>query len=168
MNNAAQPVALKTELSLRTRAAARAALATGPVLWAALAALNLILFHGYIHQGYPLTPAVQVTAGKMILDALFCALPGALLASAAGFALPRGPQQLIACGAAFLAGLWYGRELIGSIYRVDFGTTWAFGEAARDLAWHPAWGPVLTIGGLALQMLLIRHLRAREDRPLTP
>lgn len=167
MKSAPQRAEIQLKPEVRSDAMLRAGLACGAVLWAALAALNLILFHDYIYQGYPLSPEVQVTAGKMILDALLCALPGALVAAGAGFALPRGWPHLAGAGAAYLTGLWYGRELVASIYRIDFGTTWAFGEAARELAWHPVWVPALTIGGLAAQIALMHWLASREDRPVT-
>lgn len=148
----------------RSAAMLPAFLAVGLVLWACLAGLNVGLHTEFIYEGYPRSPAVQMTVGKMVMDAGFCALPGALLAAALAFTVPRGVATFFSSGAAFLLGLWVGRELVGQIYVQSEATggTRHFGEAAAEMMWHPVWGWITQVAGVAAAVVVLRSLRARQ------
>lgn len=121
---------------------------------------SLGFVRGYLQGGeIPLFPGQSVTYGSFFVHSLGAvALPFMVLLIAC-FALPK-KYHLPLILAAWLLGAWAGLDNLAFVYQLDYGTTWAPGEALRALVYHPIitpfWGALGLVGALSLTRPLRR------------
>ena len=100
----------------------------------------------YIGQGYPVYPALKVSAASLAFDAVATTVPVALAAAFARWRRIRAfwPLSVTLIG---LLWLWAGNEMVFA-FTIDFGTTWRGTEAFCALFLHPVHTP-LALAALA-------------------
>ena len=150
----------------RMIAAALAAVIGAALVWATLW-VNLMAGLGprVLGIGHGMTPGLAVTPATLARD---LGLAAALLAGPLWLlAVVSGPWPLRALSLGLLGLGWYGlAEEIASNFAIDFGNTWAPGEAFSELFWVDRLTPALWGGTVLAYALVLRRLNARP--PVTP
>ena len=158
MNSARQPAGIKRRFKSGAFALALVFGTLSLSLW--IAALGILgINRGYLGQGYPLHPGLKVSPASLLLDATLQAAPVALIAALVAAALSRLRWFPLLLGALFVIGYGTGIEGIAYLFSIDFGTTWALGEAGRALMTDPFWTPLTLLAGLAALLLFWRVMQ---------
>lgn len=158
MNIRRQSAGIKLYFCLASAALVATLVSLTLSLW--VAALH-ILGNGwsYLGQGYPLYPRLKVSQASLLLDAALQAAPIAIVAAVLAAVLPRSGWLTPLLGALFIVGYGIGLDGIAYLFSIDFGTTWAPGEAARALMTDPLWTPLTVLCGLGIMLILWRWCR---------
>ena len=114
--------------------------------------------------GHGLTPGLEVTPLSLALDIGIRA--GLLLVPLWLLAVVSGPWPLRALSLGMLAYGWYFLgEAMASDFAVDFGATWAPGEAFSELFWVPRLTPALWAGAVLAYALALGRLNRVPPMP---
>lgn len=141
------------------RALIRAAAAGGCAWCLAFAGIWLHIRLGlggtYLGQGYPMWPGLKVREAGLVLDSALATLPVLPLV-----ALPVLLGRVAALP-GFALGWYVAAEAVVAPYVIDFGTTWASGEAFRALFWRYGFTETVLLCSLGLLWVLLGRVGPR-------